>query len=192
VSAFLRGSCGRADLCDFKHEHVASYRVGYVNSPQLGVACFPPMGFPGDMSGMRALQYQVPVLSPQLSHALRLSVAPGIAAFNNVGPGDPLVGGMTFSMPPSISVVGLPKLRSEMRMVTSPTLPLDSSLSQQHRVSASRCRHWENGSCRLGNACTFRHDPGVPQKYRTKVCRHWEKGNCRVAENCNFAHPEKQ
>jgi hypothetical protein len=190
---FMRGSCGRADLCDFKHEHVNGYRVGYMNSPPLGVAPVPMMGYPGGLPG--GMLPQFPILSPIMMPSSRMSPPMNTVSLNlnpgyNNGPVSPLAYGppMMHMMSP-ISVVGLP----QPRVVTPPSPLAMSPLSPpQQRISSSRCRHWENGSCRLGNACTFRHDPEVPQKYRTKVCRHWEKGNCRVAENCSFAHPEKQ
>jgi hypothetical protein len=214
----MRGSCGRADLCDFKHEHVNGYRVGYMNSPPLGVAPapmgyqvapapmgyqvapVPMMGYPGGLPG-GLLPGQFPILSPlpmNMMPSSRLSPPMNTVSLNlnpvyNNGPVSPLAyGAPVMHMMSPLSVVGLPQPRPELRVVTPPSpLPM-SPLPPPHRISSSRCRHWENGSCRLGNGCTFRHDPTVPQKYRTKVCRHWEKGNCRVAENCSFAHPEKQ
>jgi len=164
---FVRaGSCSRGDLCDFKHE-LPNY--GYAGPFTLG---YPSNFGPGPV--MRPFVYT----SPPPSHLLPQSAIQAVPFWLS---GDPLAA-MAIHIPP-LAAVTPHSPRQEMML--GPLSPHTTP------TSSSRCRHWENGSCRLAKACGFLHDPSTPQKFRTKECRHWEKGNCRMNENCCFAHTSR-
>uniref|UniRef100_A0A3Q3W356 RING-type E3 ubiquitin transferase n=1 Tax=Mola mola TaxID=94237 RepID=A0A3Q3W356_MOLML len=48
------------------------------------------------------------------------------------------------------------------------------------------CRHFLNGSCRLGSRCSYRHERPVS----TQICRYFQKGGCWYGERCRYLHPE--
>jgi len=117
--------------------------------------------------------------------------------------GHPSLGGIRSDFAPQGTVLTPlfqpPLLSESIRPMVAPFGPVSLHFQAQSPIPATnnhrsaRCRHWENGSCRLGKMCGFQHDPNVPQvdpKYGTKVCRHWAKGNCRMGEACGFAHKQ--
>lgn len=178
---FVRtGSCSRGELCDFKHEPHFSYGVGMLDSPVARGSPF-AMGFqgPAPVPVMPTGQFPSAVYaSPLLSQS---SIQQRIAAVG-LANAQAVQAAANYAVMMRLPVV-TPPLRPEFLApsLSNPTRSVSST-------SSSRCRHWENGSCRLGKTCGFLHDPSVPQKFRTKVCRHWEKGNCKLGEGCNFSH----
>lgn len=47
------------------------------------------------------------------------------------------------------------------------------------------CKRYQNGTCRFGPNCHFRHPVINPN---SALCRHWKKGQCRNGLACNFRH----
>jgi len=212
---FVRtGSCSRGDLCDFKHEGNYGYGVGLYGgmSPRIAVmspkraGCPDPvlcmdaygaagpftLGFPGKPGSMRPAPYP-PMYAPQQAHLLPQSaihqLSAQAAANLSVANAASMSAAMNAANFAALSIhlpqLGVPP--QAIRVDGLVTTPPPTGTTYQ-LWSTSRCRHWENGSCRLGKSCGFMHDPSVQQKFRTKVCRHWEKGNCRLGEACSFAH----
>jgi len=210
---FVRtGSCSRGDLCDFKHEGNYGYGVGLYGgmSPRMAVmspkraGCPDPvicldafgagggaftLGFTGKPGNMRPAAYS-PIYASAPAHLLPQSAIQHLSAQAAANLSVANAASMSaaasmnaanFALSIHMPQLGVPQQAMRVDgLVTTPSPPATTS--------TSRCRHWENGSCRLGKSCGFLHDPIVPQKFRTKVCRHWEKGNCRLGEACSFAH----
>nr|XP_046251865.1 makorin, ring finger protein, 4 isoform X2 [Scatophagus argus] len=52
--------------------------------------------------------------------------------------------------------------------------------------SRSICRHFINGSCRLGPRCNYLHEwPVLPS---AQICRYFQKGGCWYGERCRYLH----
>mmetsp|Transcript_10412 Transcript_10412/g.18136 ORF Transcript_10412/g.18136 Transcript_10412/m.18136 type:complete len:369 (-) Transcript_10412:70-1176(-) len=62
------------------------------------------------------------------------------------------------------------------------------------------CRHFLQGRCNFGDACSFSHEaePPPPSWARPppaltrQVCRHFMEGRCTYGDACNFVHPDQE
>jgi len=213
---FVRtGSCSRGDLCDFKHEGNFGYGVGlYATPPRMAASTgvVPPfaLAYAGQMGGIlhngdygpamyaqAQSQAQAQMLQQQsaLQHRLSAQAAANMSMANLNAASMHAVASMnaaanfgnaTLTAAANLAALSihLPQLPAPVNVGTDGLIVTTPTAA----ASTSRCRHWENGSCRLAKSCGFLHDPTVPQKFRTKVCRHWEKGSCKLGEACSFAH----
>jgi len=183
---WAKGMCKLGDSCTFLHSGVAGVHVPCRHFVRTG-SCSR-----GDLCDFKheALGYGVGLYQLHAGvglyqlHAVNL---PPSAYLGGLRP-DFAPRGAVFPTP--VFAQTAPQMRAEAARVAS-FGPVNIHISQPTNKRASvKCRHWENGSCRLGKVCGFQHDPNVPQVdpiKGTKVCRHWAKGNCRL-EACGFYH----
>jgi hypothetical protein len=59
-----------------------------------------------------------------------------------------------------------------------------------------RCKYFDRGCCKKGEACLFAHTQEVqprPNLYRTRLCLAFERfGNCTAGDACKYAHGHEQ
>ena len=79
-------------------------------------------------------------------------------------------------------------------------------MENKQKKSKTKCRFYNRGYCKEGEACDFLHQSGVCQEYlcngscsrrnqcsqrHPQSCRYWEQGHCWRGETCAFLHKEK-
>merc|ERR1719198_2677266 len=89
---------------------------------------------------------------------------------------------------------------------SSPVAPDLQALQQQSAAKKVRdstkwlhktklCVYSLQGSCRLGNKCSFAHSAtevqDAPNLYKTQLCEAFAAGNC-TKEDCTFAHGNEE
>jgi hypothetical protein len=85
--------------------------------------------------------------------------------------------------------VGQPEINTESRA------PLEKLPGDVFRRT-KRCKYFDRGCCKKGEACLFAHSAEVqprPNLYRTRLCLAFERfGNCTAGDSCKYAHGPEQ